>query len=111
MSRRASYRRLFSSGGRAVTLKRLVPNGVPVEATGVRARIRDLSADELASGVDVSVRKVMILAEDVPADFAPVRKSDRVQVDGRVMTIETVDDQSHRDGEILLAYDCTMAGS
>ncbi|WP_182422019.1 hypothetical protein [Aureimonas sp. ME7] len=89
-----------------MTLERSVPNGDPVRVENVRARIRGATADEVAGGIKESERRVLILAEDVPETFRPLREGDRVLVDQLRLRFSSLpDDQSHRDGDLLLAYD------
>lgn len=107
-----NYRRMFARGGRRVTLQRRRANAQPVEVANVRARIRGFTPQEIAGGFDVGQRKILILAEDVPAGFRPLLKNDRVIVDGLTWAFSNrPDDQTHRDGDVLLAYDCVAAGA
>lgn len=104
MSRAAKYAALFNRGGRRVTIERPVVNGAPIVAPNVRARLWGASAEEVAAGIKSSQRHVLILAADVPPELLPLRSQDAVRVDGLVLKfVERPDDQSHRDGEVLLA--------
>ncbi|WAJ29324.1 hypothetical protein [Antarcticirhabdus aurantiaca] len=109
MSRRLAYRRMFTRAGRRVTISRKVANSEPVTLENVRARIRGAQPDEVAGGISTRERRVLILAEDVPADFG-LQDNDRIIVDGGRLTITNVDRHTHRDGEVLLAYDCIASG-
>ena len=112
MSRAAQYARLFDMGGRRVTLRRNMGNSPAIEVANVRARIRGFKPEEIAGGIDVGQRKILILAEDIPASFLPMRQNDRVIVDGITMVFATrPDDQTHRDGELLLAIDGIASGA
>lgn len=100
---------MFGKGGRRVTISRKVANGQPVTVENVRARIRGATPDEVTGGISTRERRVLILAEDIPADFG-LQDNDRILVDGGRLTITNVDRHTHRDGEILLAYDCIASG-
>lgn len=112
MSARAQYARLFDRGGRRVTIERPVANGDAVTAANVRVRIRDFTAEEIAGGVQAGTRRMLVLAEDLPEGFAPLRAMDGLTVDGvRLTIVERPEDQTHRDGALLLAYDCRVSGA
>jgi len=104
----AMYRRQFDQHGRRVSIKR--PGSDNLE--NVRVRIIAFTPQEIASGVAVGSRKVIVLAEDVPDSFAPLKKGDSVLVDGKsLMFTQTPDDQTRRVGETLIAYECVVAGA
>lgn len=108
------YRSLFTKGGRLVTIERKVANSSPLTLANVRARIMSLSrtqmGDEIAGGATVGRRKVLVLAEDVTGGFIPLKSTDAILVDSlRLTIIDKPDDQTHRDGETLLAYVCVCA--
>lgn len=104
MSRAASYAGLFARYGRRVTIERKVANSAPITVENVRARIRGATQEEIASGISSTQRIVLILAEDVPDALRPLEMGDQILVDGARLTFdETPDDQTHRDGETLLA--------
>ncbi len=107
----STYRKLMDQYGRRVTIERPVVNGVPLSAPAVRARIRGATQDEIAGGISASSRRVLVLAADLPPEMAPLRKNDRLIVDGiRLTFTERPDDQTHRDGDLLLAYDGVASG-
>ncbi|MGN6585803.1 MAG: hypothetical protein ACTHJV_19080 [Rhizobiaceae bacterium] len=104
----AMYRRQFDMHGRKVTITR--PGADPLQ--NVRVRITTFTPEEIAGGVAVGNRKVIVLAEDVPDSFAPLKKGDSVLVDGKsLMFTQTPDDQTRRVGETLIAYECIVAGA
>lgn len=113
MSRQAAYRRMFARAGRRVTIERVVANQPSLKVENVRARVRGLTQEEIAGGINSASRKVLILAEDVPASFLPLRAQvDRVLVDGLTLRFDRrPDDQTHRDGETLLAIDGVLVGA
>lgn len=112
MSRAAQYARLFDMGSRRVTLLRNVTNNPAIEVQNVRARVRGFKPEEITGGIQVGQRKVLILAEDVPESFLPLRANDRVIVDGVTLVFPArPDDQTHRDGELLLAIDGIASGA
>ncbi|MBB3937677.1 hypothetical protein [Aureimonas phyllosphaerae] len=113
MSVAAEYAALFDVAGRRVTLERYV-DGAPVRVPNVRARVQGGSTDpiEVSAGNTSAERKVLILAADVPETFRPLRQSDDVLMDNlRLTFIARPDDQTHRDGAVLLAYDGVAVGS
>lgn len=111
-TRAAKYAALFERAGRRVTLERPVANAAPLVAANVRARLWGASAEEVAAGIKSSTRHVLILAADVPVGMLPLRAQDAVKVDGLTLKfIERPDDQSHRDGETLLAIKGLATGS
>ena len=111
MSVAAEYAAAFDMGGRRITLERLVPNAAAVTVENVRARVRGASPEEVASGIKAIERKILLLAADIPDDFLPIRQGDRVLVDGaRLVFTSRPDDQTHRDGEMLLAIDGFATG-
>lgn len=98
------YQRSFDRIGRRVEIERMAANQPAQVLEGVRARLRDLRPEEIAGGIAASAHYIMILAEDVPADWLPLQQSDTVKVDGRSLTFtQRPDDQTHRDREVLLA--------
>ena len=109
MSRAAQYAALFTKGGRTASIERQVANSSPTTVNNVRVRIRNFSAEEVAGGVTIGQRKVLVLAEDVTS-IAPLKSGDVVIVDSsRFQITEKPDDQTHRDGATLLAYDCVCS--
>lgn len=112
MSAADEFRELFEMGGRRVTLQRAAANQPAQTLPNVRARVRGYTPEEIAGGITVGSRKILILAEDVPASWRPLKTGDSVLVDGITMRFTTrPDDQTHRDGETLLAYDCMASGA
>lgn len=112
MSYAASYRRAFTLKGRRVTIERPVPNAAPITAANVRARIHDFAEDEVAGGVNAGQRRVLVLAEDVPATLRPLKQGDKIIVDGLTWRFTSrPDDQTRRDGDVLLAYEGIAAGA
>ena len=111
MSRAESYARMFDKAGRRVVIERRVPNAPTVRAENVRARIRGASPEEVAGGIQATERKVLILAADVPAAMLPLLTNDAVVVDGLTLRFTSrPDDQTHRDGDTLLAIEAIAAG-
>ncbi|MBN9065173.1 MAG: hypothetical protein J0H60_01500 [Rhizobiales bacterium] len=108
----AMYRRQFDAHGRRITIERRVVNADPISIPNVRVRIRGLTPEEVAGGIDVNQRKAIVLAEDVPDTFAPLKKGDYLVVDGiKMMVVDRPDDQTRCVGETLIAYECTLSGS
>lgn len=112
MKPKAAYRRMFTKAGRRVALERRMANAEPVRAEGVRARIREATDEEIAGGIRSTERRVLILAEDVPYGMLPLVTDDAVLVDGLRLTFtQRPDDQTHRDGEMLLAIAGVVSGA
>jgi len=124
----ATYRRLVMAGGELVTIKRKQPAApppgddeepepdpeepvIPTEVT-VRARVIDASSDEMDDGSQQGRRKVIVLAEDIPSNFLPLREkgADKVVLRGALCTIEFVDDSTRRIGGVLIAYELHVSG-
>lgn len=111
MSRAASYAAMFDRAGRRVTIERK-SNGETTTVPNVRARVRGAREEEIAGGIQASERKVLILAADVPEALRPLLANDSILVDGLRLRIQgRPDDQTHRDGETLLAIDCVVKGA
>lgn len=109
MSVASKYRRLFTKAGRTVSIERQVANSSPKTVDNVRVRIRNFTPEEVAGGVTAGQRKILVLAEDVTS-IAPLKSGDTFIVDSsRFSIVQKPDDQTHRDGETLLAYDCVCS--
>lgn len=112
MTRRDSYSRLFDKASRRVTVRRIVTNQPHIDIQNVRARVRGFTPEEIAGGIDIGQRKVLLLAEDIPQAYWPLQKNDRILIDGYTLIFSTrPDDQTHRDGDILLAFDGIATGA
>ena len=80
----------------------------------VRAVVTGLSPEELASGIDVGTRKLIVYADDVTFD-KPLKEGDQVVLrDGtpakKTLSIEDVDDSTSRLGGVLITYHLTASG-
>ncbi|GAN49708.1 hypothetical protein ACXR8U_13765 [Methylobacterium radiotolerans] len=107
------YEDLMDGRGEMITLRRL-GQGAPIDAQ-VRAIVTGFQPDELASGVIQGNRRVFLFAPDVAAAAFPVPikngSTDRLVIRGRTLTVEAVDDSTHRVGGELLAYDIQASGA
>jgi hypothetical protein len=75
--------------------------------TLAHARVTGYMPNEIVSGgaVQQGDRKVILLAEDlVAAGTLPPVKGDMIVVRGRELNIQSVDDNTRRDGAELIAY-------
>jgi hypothetical protein len=110
---KAMYRRLIAASGETVTLRR--NSRYPADPTDadVRARVIDATtADADDDSLQQGKRKVVVLAEDVPEGFWPLRERgvDRIILRGAPCTIDFVDDSTRRVGGVLIAYEFHVIG-
>lgn len=107
---RSDWREFIDAYGETLTLARTSPT---VSKT-VRGRVVGYSPEELIGGITQGSRRVVILAEDVESSGFPTpiraRGTDRLVVHGRPMIIETVDTNTARIGDTLIAYLITATG-
>jgi hypothetical protein len=112
-SARAKWRRRIHKDGETVTLRRVVPNATPIERQ-VKARVMGYAPEELIGGINQGDRKVFILAEDVEEVGFPVPLrtggGDQIVVRNRAMTIQVIDDNTHRIRGVLIAYEIRISG-
>lgn len=76
--------------GQAVTLRRIVPNAPAIERPS-RAFVRGYRPDELVGGINQGDTLVALSPTNLPAEFADLRRNDRVIIEGRVRNVEYVD--------------------
>jgi hypothetical protein len=104
----AVYAREFENG-EVVTVRRLVPNAAPVEASA-RAKIKGYEPAELTGGIQQGDRKILLSHEDLVRDGfpVPVKTNDKIILlrfgGNRVLNVQDVDDSTHRDAGDLAAY-------
>lgn len=111
-SAKAMYRRMLAASGETVTLRRKARYpGDPTDAD-VLARVIDATTDQDDDGLQQGKRKVVVLAEDVPAAFWPLRERgvDRIVLRGAPCVIDFVDDSTRRVGGELIAYELHVIG-
>ncbi|TDR89122.1 hypothetical protein [Enterovirga rhinocerotis] len=109
----AQMRRAIEKTGEVLTLRRVVPNAPPIEKQ-VRGRVMGYAPDELAAGISIGERKVILPADEVEASGfpTPLRKgTDRIVVRGTHLTIVEVDDSTRRIGGELVAYEIRASGA
>jgi len=104
------FSRIAEHSGEVVTVRRVVPNGAPIEAAA-RAIITGYTADELVGGIQQGDRKIILMAEDLRAQNfpEPVRPPDRIRLRGSApgsvtLTVSSADDSTFRHGGVLHAY-------
>jgi len=109
----ATYARQLEQRGEEITVRRIVPNDDPIQAT-VRAIVTGYDPDELVSGINQGDRKVILSYEDLVAKSFPVPlkegSTDRVIVRGRAMMIAAIDDSTHRVAGTLNAIQIRATG-
>lgn len=105
------WRRRIKNDGETITLRRGASVGG--HAVYVIARVMGYAPDELIGGITQGDRKIFVLAEDVEAGGFPLPfkpGSDSVLVRGNKLTIQSVDDNTHRIGGVLIAYEIRATG-
>jgi len=108
-----AYARQFDQKGQVVSIRRIRPNAANLTVGGIRAIITGYEPDELAAGIAQGDRKVFLSAADIAASGLPLplqRGQDRVVDGSREMTIEEIDDSTHRIAGELLAYQVRVTG-
>lgn len=107
---RAMLRRHLAKRGEIVTVKRFTDAGEV--AAQALARIRNYTAEEIASGIVQGNRKAVVLAEDLEtAGFPlPLQINDGLFVGERRLNIESVDDSTRRIGGTVIGYDLGVQG-
>ena len=110
---RAAYRRMIDLNGETVTL---VHDDFDTGGTSasVRARVSGFKPEELVAGIDQGARRVIVLAEDVPANCYP-SKNDKILIrpgtaQQRTLSVTAVDDSTRRVAGELIAFDITAEG-
>lgn len=107
------YEAEMTRRGENITLLRVVPNAPAIEVT-VRAIVTGYTPNELTGGIMQGDRRVYVLASDVVASGFPLPiqsgKSDRLRIRGRLLAIQSIDDNTHRIAGELCAYEITARG-
>lgn len=108
---RQMWREIMNDYGETVTLQRVSPAVSKV----IRGRVAGFAPEELTGGITQGSRKVLLLAEDVETSGFPVPiksgSTDRIVVHGKTMMIESVDANTARMGDTLIAYLITATGA
>lgn len=112
---RAIYKRLLRLYGETVYFRRYAGTGQVRTSTDypVKARIREYRPDELIGGIVQGQRDVIALAEDVENSGFPlpfVATVDYVVIRGAQIIIASVDDNTCRIGDTLIAYEIRAGG-
>lgn len=111
---------VVENAGRLVYAEQMDQSGEVIEirrpgtaiAIPVRARIVGYRPNELVDGMDQGDRSVSILAEDVEAGGLPggLQENDALFARGGRLNVQDVDDNTHRVGGELCAYQVTARG-
>lgn len=105
---RAAYRRQIEKHGERVKLRRGF-DGVECE---VRARVTGFQPEQLTTGITLGHRRVVILAESIPASWpGPPVKNDRIVWNGLTLTVTAVDSATRRLGGDTVAFELIMSGA
>lgn len=111
---KARYRRAIRQHGESVLFRRPIGTGAnrPMFNAKVRAVVTGYQPSELIGGIVQGDRKVILLAEDVfRAQIAlPITAADKIVVRGRELAIHAIDDNTHRDGAELVAFELQVRG-
>lgn len=111
---KARYRRAIRQHGELVLIRRYTGSGTsrPVFNTEVMAIITGYQPQELIGGIIFGERKCIVLAEDFNKSEIglPLTTSDKIVVRGRESAIGGVDDNTHRDGTELIAFEMKISG-
>lgn len=111
------YSRLLALYGQTtVKLRRHTGTGhsrTPTDYSDIAARVHEYQPDELIGGIVQGDRKFIIFADDVAdSGFTVpfVATADKLVVDGRELAIKSVDDNTRRIGDTLIAYEIRAGG-
>jgi len=110
---KAMYRRLLAASGETVTLRRLnTYPAAPIDADVLARVIEGTTADADDDALQQGKRKIVVMAEDVPETFWPLRERglDRIVLRGAPCTIDFIDDSTRRVGGELIAYEFHVIG-
>jgi hypothetical protein len=107
----SSTDRALDRNGETITLRRVVPNGSPIDVQ-VRARVTGYAPEELVGGIMQGDRRVVLSASSVAASTfpLPIKPNDRIVVRGRLLNIQDVDESTCRIGGQLVAYEIRATG-
>ncbi len=108
------WRSAIKRHGEPVLIRRYTGSGTnrPRFDVEVRGRVSGYEPSQLVGSITQGDRKVLILYEDlIRAQFAlPITTSDKCVVRGRELAIQAADDNTHRDGTQLIAYELQVRG-
>lgn len=109
----ASYRRACD---RHLEVRRYTGAGTarPQITAAVMGFVNNYQPHELVagSGIQQGDRKAIVVVQDlIEKQFPlPLRRADKLLLDGREVNIEAVDDESRRIGDTLVAYELQIRG-
>lgn len=108
------YRRQIKQHGETVKLRRYTgtgPNRVKNDYD-VRAWVKGFDPHTLIGGIIYGDRRAIVLADDIAAIGlpTPVSANDKLVVRGQELAILLVDDNTHRDKGMLVAYEMKVSG-
>lgn len=108
------WRAAIKRHGEPVLIRRYTGSGTnrPRFDVTVRGRVFGYEPHDLIGGIAQGDRRVLILHEDlIKAQFAlPITNSDKCVVRGRELAIQAADDNTHRDGTELIAWELQTRG-
>ncbi|MGE0698786.1 MAG: hypothetical protein AB7O57_06805 [Hyphomicrobiaceae bacterium] len=112
---KARYRRAIREHGEPVLFRRYggaSGSNRPVFNAEVRATVSGYDPSVLIGSIVQGDRKIIMLADDVQkAQIGlPISTNDKIVVRGRELAIKFVDDNTHRDGVELIAYELQASG-
>jgi hypothetical protein len=108
------WRSAVKRQGETVLIRRYTGSGTnrPRFDVSVRGRVNGYEPSQLIGSITQGDRRVLILQEDlIKAQFAlPITSSDKCVVRGRELAIQAADDNTHRDGTELIAWELQVRG-
>lgn len=111
---KAALARQLDQHGETLTFKRYSGTGASRSSVTDTARCRSVGYQpaELVGNVIQGDRRVIVYADDLVggAITLPLRKNDKVLLDGRELNIEAVDDTTRRIAGTLIGYELQVRG-
>lgn len=112
---KASYRRALDQYGETIAIRRYSGSGASRTATdyAVKARVTGFQPEEFVGSIVPGDRKIIALTADLIASgiSLPISAgSDKALIRGRELTLRSVDDNTRRIGDELIAYEMVCVG-
>ncbi len=108
------WRAAVKRNGEPVLIRRYTGSGTnrPRFDVEVRGRVKGYEPTQLIGSITQGDRRVLILQEDlIKAQLAlPITTNDKCVVRGRELAIQAADDNTHRDGTELIAWELQVRG-
>ena len=94
-----------------VTVRR-TRSSVNTDATNVRARIKGYAPTDIGGTILQGDQLVILHKPDMDLQDWPVppQRGDRIIVGGRLLTVESVDQNTRKVGETIIAYEIQVRG-